>query len=177
MATHSSILAREFPRTEEPGGQQFKGLQSQTQQLDNNRNSPAEEVDEPEELVGGFPGQCHLLEKPSQPTEGTGQLRAARIQLWNPDWFHPSLDSSVLFKNACCGTLGAIKKDFSISYRNLLVYHGQQACSHQLPSQQGRKLCDLHNFLPFLPVKILHRFLRAGWNHSEVKTNPDYSYH
>ena len=41
--------------------------------------SPVEEVDELEELVGGFPGQCHLLEKPSQPTEGTGQLRAARI--------------------------------------------------------------------------------------------------
>ena len=37
MATHSSILAREFPRTEEPGGLQFKGLQSQTQKPDNNQ--------------------------------------------------------------------------------------------------------------------------------------------
>ena len=30
MATHSSILAWESPRTEEPGGLQFMGLQSQT---------------------------------------------------------------------------------------------------------------------------------------------------
>ena len=30
MATHSSILAREIPLTEEPGGLQSVGLQSQT---------------------------------------------------------------------------------------------------------------------------------------------------
>ena len=30
MATHSSILAWEIPRTEEPGGLHFMGLQSQT---------------------------------------------------------------------------------------------------------------------------------------------------
>ena len=30
MATHSSILAWEIPRTEEPGGLYFMGLQSQT---------------------------------------------------------------------------------------------------------------------------------------------------
>ena len=30
MATHSSILAWKFPRTEEPGGLQSTGLQSQT---------------------------------------------------------------------------------------------------------------------------------------------------
>ena len=30
MATHSSILAWEIPRTEEPGGLQSMGLQSQT---------------------------------------------------------------------------------------------------------------------------------------------------
>ena len=35
MTTHSSILAWEIPRTEEPGGLQFKGSQSRTrQQLD-----------------------------------------------------------------------------------------------------------------------------------------------
>ena len=31
MAVHSSILAWEFQRTEEPGKLQFTGLQSQTQ--------------------------------------------------------------------------------------------------------------------------------------------------
>ena len=31
MATHSSILAWEIPRTKEPGGLQSMGLQSQTQ--------------------------------------------------------------------------------------------------------------------------------------------------
>ena len=31
VATHSSILAWEIPRTEEPGGLQSTGLQSQTQ--------------------------------------------------------------------------------------------------------------------------------------------------
>ena len=31
MATHSSILARKFPWTEETGGLQSMGLQSQTQ--------------------------------------------------------------------------------------------------------------------------------------------------
>ena len=38
MATHSSILAWEIPRTEEPGGLQFIGLQKSntTQQLINN---------------------------------------------------------------------------------------------------------------------------------------------
>ena len=30
MATHSSVLAWETPGTEEPGGLQFMGLQSQT---------------------------------------------------------------------------------------------------------------------------------------------------
>ena len=33
MATHSSILAWEIPRTEEPGGLQFMGLQRVTKQL------------------------------------------------------------------------------------------------------------------------------------------------
>jgi len=31
MATHSSVLAWEIPRTEEPGGLQFVGSQSRTQ--------------------------------------------------------------------------------------------------------------------------------------------------
>ena len=35
MATHSSILAQEIPRSEKPGGLQFTGLQkSQMQQSD-----------------------------------------------------------------------------------------------------------------------------------------------
>ena len=34
MATHSSILAWRIPWTEEPGGQQSMGLQSQTQLSD-----------------------------------------------------------------------------------------------------------------------------------------------
>ena len=34
MATHSSILAWEIPRTEEPGGLQSMGSQSQTQLSD-----------------------------------------------------------------------------------------------------------------------------------------------
>ena len=36
MATHSSILAWRIPWTEEPGGLQYTGLQSRTQQLNNN---------------------------------------------------------------------------------------------------------------------------------------------
>ena len=35
MATHSSVLAWEIPRTEEPGGLQSMGLQT-TQRLNNN---------------------------------------------------------------------------------------------------------------------------------------------
>ena len=35
MATHSSILAWEIPWTEEPGGQQFMGLQKNRTQLSN----------------------------------------------------------------------------------------------------------------------------------------------
>ena len=34
MATHSSILAQETPWTEEPGGLQSLGSQSQTRQID-----------------------------------------------------------------------------------------------------------------------------------------------
>ena len=34
LATHSSILAWEIPRTEEPGGLQFMGLQSRTRLSD-----------------------------------------------------------------------------------------------------------------------------------------------
>ena len=34
MATHSSVLAWRIPWTEEPGGLQSKGLQSQTRQRD-----------------------------------------------------------------------------------------------------------------------------------------------
>ena len=34
MATHSSILAWRIPRTEEPGGLQFMGLQSRTRLSD-----------------------------------------------------------------------------------------------------------------------------------------------
>ena len=37
MATHSSILAWRIPRTDEPGGLQSKGSQSQTQLSDSTR--------------------------------------------------------------------------------------------------------------------------------------------
>ena len=81
----------------------------------------------------------------------------------NPDWFHPSLDSSLPFKNACCGTLEAITKDFSISYRNFYW------CT------TGSRLAAISFF--HNQCKYLHRFLREGWSHNEVKRNPDYSYH
>jgi len=43
MATHSSILAREFPRTEEPGGLQSTRLpKSQTQLSNLNNNTDTE---------------------------------------------------------------------------------------------------------------------------------------
>ena len=40
IATHSSILAWEIPWTEEPGGLQSMGLQSQTQLSNNKSCSP-----------------------------------------------------------------------------------------------------------------------------------------
>ena len=39
MATHSSNLAWEIPRTEEPGGLQFMGSQKSQTQLDNLNNN------------------------------------------------------------------------------------------------------------------------------------------
>ena len=40
VATHSSILAGEIPRTEEPGRLQSKGLQKNQTRLNNNKNWP-----------------------------------------------------------------------------------------------------------------------------------------
>ena len=45
MATHSSILAREFPRTEEPGGLQSTGLPKSQTQLSNLNNNTDRERD------------------------------------------------------------------------------------------------------------------------------------
>ena len=48
MATHSSILARKIPRTEEPDGLQFTGTQESdtTEQLNNNTVSLGEMQDD-----------------------------------------------------------------------------------------------------------------------------------
>ena len=63
MATHSSILAWRIPWTEEPGGLQFMGLQSQTRLSIVHSLSPVQLSVTPMDCSRpGFPVLHHLLE-------------------------------------------------------------------------------------------------------------------